>query len=247
MTTFFSQRDKKWKFIKRYHRSAADSLQELDESIRQCLNKNSDSNKKQAWEAFGRFTQGVSDLIENGIDNKKGTSGYSVFDYGCWDCAISMVIANFDAKVYMYDKRNGKITDPQSFIEALKSWQILSPIGFYYDIFTDPVSIITKGEVQLYLHEDYGEDGVNAKNATVFQDAINLGNKVGIAVCVKGHPSFGKKTNSHWVYIDSESTEYDIQMFDPDQPANKKTPSKFSYKKIYEVCVYSTSSNIKKL
>lgn len=246
MTICFSQRDEKWKFIKRYHQSASDSLQGLDESIRQCLKKKSDSNQKEAWEAFGHFTQAISDLIENGLNNEKGTSGYSVFDYGCWDCAIAMVIANFNAKVYIYDKRNGKDTNPATFIDALRSWQILSPIGFYYDIFIDPISIITKGKVQLYLHEDYGKDGENAQKATVFQDAISLGDKVGIAVCVKGHPSLGIKTKSHWVYIDPQSITGDIKMFDPDKPANKKTPSKFTYKKIYEVCVYSTRGNIEK-
>ena len=60
-----------------------------------------------------------------------------------------------------YNNKKKLNTDPVGVIQALRSWQILSPIGYSYDLFNDPVSIISRGKMQLIMHEDYGKDGVD--------------------------------------------------------------------------------------
>ena len=258
---FFSQVDPRWNYLHRYHKSSADDLQILDEKIIGCLNNPKNMRKKnQAWNAFGQFTKGVADLIESGMkDNKGDTSGYSIHDYGCWDCTIAMIIGHFEKKIYCYDtdKSSGysicKVT-PETLVKSLRSWQILSPIGFYFDIFNDPMSIITNRKIQLFLHEDYGARGVDVKDAVVLLHALNLKDSVGIAMCVLGHPFFGTKEDTHWVFVDPESSPENIMIFDPSEPPpedgsdmESSTQFEVKYKKkrrVYEVCVYSTEDNI---
>ena len=246
----FRQEEKEWRHLRRYHDQSADTLQELDQLILDSMNKpNNESIKIKAWEAFGKFTRGLADLIENGLSkNVDYTSGYAIYNYGCWDCTMAMIISQFKKKVYQADKRKGQSANPKSFIESLRSWQILSPIGFAFDIVNDPVSIITKKEIQMFLHEDYGEMGEYVKSATILQYALRFGDKVGIAVCVKGHPSFGMKDKSHWVYIDPNSTNELVLMFDPStKVSNNNESTNFTYTKVYEICAYSTPENIQNI
>ena len=242
---FYSQIDPKWKYERRYHQESADSLQELDELILDYLQGTRDQpQKKKIQQALARFRSGIQSLIKDKLDKPIKTLGYSIYNYGCWECTIAMIIAQFEEMIYPEEEGVELEPTPTNLIYALRSWQILSLIGFSFDMVVDPVSVVTKANVQMYLHEDYGVNGSSIKDAVVFNYALFLLKKikkVGVAVCVEGHPSFGCGENAHWVYIDPESTCENLIVADP----SEKAPAKFAYTKIYEVCVYSTSSQIK--
>lgn len=242
MTEFYSQKSDEWKSVSRYHQPSADSLGELDSAIQDCIKDiNNPEFKATARKALQKFNSSAADLIDNGMNAKGDCSGYSIFNYGCWDCTIAMLISDFGGKIYASESSLGTTPNPRNLVECLRSWQILSPTAYSHDIVNDPVSIITKSKIQMCLHEDYGENGVAVKDATVFNYALESKHKVGIAACVKGHPSLGDGQASHWIYIDPNSTKANIIMKDP----SKVLPEKLSYRKIYEVCVYTTSSKFR--
>ena len=231
----------------------------MDKAILKVIDKNTRDNetKNVAYKALLSFTNNISDLIENGMNEREEyTDGYSVHDYGCWDCTMSMIISHFNGRVYEYGKPESDSIPihPKNFIKSLRSWQLLSPIGYSFDIMNDPIAVITKRKVQLVLHEDYGARGRIVKNATVFQHALKLNKLVGIAICVQGHPFLGRGDDPHWVYIDPVSSPDKVLIYDPSSNYDKDssiTINQEDYKnkdgnvKIYEVCVYSTPNNIK--
>lgn len=262
MPEFFSQSNPRWNYLQRYDESSSDSLEELDKAILKVIDNTTrnDSTKNVAYKVLFQFAKSVSDLIENGMNEKCGTDdnsahGYSIHEFGCWDCTMSMIISHFKERVYEYGKSESESLpiNPKNFIKSLRSWQLLSPIGYSFDIINDPIAIITKRKVQLVLHEDYGVRGRIVKNATVFQHALKLNKLVGIAVCVQGHPFLGKGYDPHWVFIDPESTPDKVDIYDPSSEHDQKAAITINQKdymnkdgnvKIYEVCVYSTPENI---
>jgi hypothetical protein len=244
MNEFYSQKSNEWKSVSRYHQPSADSLGELDEAIQDCIRDiNNPELKATARKALQDFSSSIDDLIDNGMNAKGDCSGYSILDYGCWDCTIAMLISDFGEKIYASESSSGTEPNPRNLVECLRSWQVLSPIAYSHDIVNDPISIITKSKIQMYLHEDYGGSGVAIKDATVFNYALESKRKVGIAACVKGHPSFGKRNTSHWIYIEPGSSKGNIIMRDP----SRLSPEKFSYRKIYEVSVYTTSNEFRNI
>ena len=244
MKKIFIQNDDKWKNISRYHAGAADSLGELDQMLIDRISDGQVPDGNAVLSEYIKFGQAIRDVIENGLPN--GSKNYPLSKYGCWDCSVAMILNHFDVQIFEYGKDKKLKADPATVIKALRSWQILSPSGYAYDLFNDPVSIISKGAMQLIMHEDYGEDGVKPHEANILNFVTNLKGNVGILVCVKGHAAFGKNESSHWMAIDPEKLEVEGKFIACD-PSHGKQQSLNLYKKVYEVCVYAKSENIKKI
>ncbi len=244
MKKVFIQTDNKWKNVSRYHASASDSLSELDQMLTDRISGKEMPDGNVVLSEYVKFGQAIVDIIENGLPNS--TENYPLSDYGCWDCSVAMILNHFDVKIFDYNNKKKLNTDPVGVIQALRSWQILSPIGYSYDLFNDPVSIISRGKMQLIMHEDYGKDGVEAKEANLLNFAAKLKGNIGILVCVRGHAAFGEKSSSHWMSIDPEKLESDGKLFVCD-PYHGKEQSLYKYGNLHEVCVYAKSNDIKNI
>ena len=153
-----------------------------------------------------------------------------------------MSIARLGGKVYPYIEDEGRESlrgveaDPSTVLTAMHRWQIVGISGFAYDLYTDPVSIITKGQVQLIAHEDHGVDGVWLKETALLHRAVTLGDEVVVLACVTGHPAFGEKANSHWIVAEAGGTPGDrLMMSDPSEDSG---PTEFTYRKVYKTVVY---------
>lgn len=240
---FFSQKDPRWTYLARYHAKSADALQELDEHIfAGVLEKSGNVDYQLIWEAYGRFTAGLIELLGQGM-SETSRNGYTIYDYGCWDCTISMIVDQLDGYFYEYGSHKGLDPTPITFIHSLRSWQVLSVIGFSYDIVVDPVSVVTQSQIQMVMHADYGARGVSVKDADVLNYALSKQVPLSIAVCVKGHSILGSKADTHWVAINPAEGGGQTIMRDP----SCQGPSQFSYRRVYEICVYSTPDNIPRL
>jgi len=237
---FFSQKDPRWANLPRYHAKSADALQELDEHVFSgVLVKAGKVDYPLIWEAYCRFTAGLAELLDQG-PGEGSTEGYTLYDYGCWDCVICMIVDQLEEQFYEYESYTGLDPVPPNFIHALRSWQVLSVMGYAYDIVIDPVSVVTQSRVQMVLHEDYGVDGVTVKEASVLMHALDCKQQVGVAVCVLGHSSLGDKSDTHWVVVNRADKREGMMMLDPSLLA----PARFNYRKIYEVCVYSRYDDV---
>lgn len=237
---FFSQKDPRWANLPRYHAKSSDALQELDEHVfSEVLVKAGKVDYPLIWEAYGRFTAGLVELLDEGM-GEANEEGYTLYDYGCWDCVICMIVDQLDEHFYEYGSYTRLDPVPPNFIHSLRSWQVLSVMGFSYDIVIDPVSLVTHSRVQMVLHEDYGVDGVPVKEASVLMHALDCKQQVGIAVSVLGHSSLGSKKDTHWVVVNRADAREGLLMLDPSLVA----PARFNYRKIYEVCVYTKYEDV---
>jgi len=237
-----TQIDRRWRMTPRYDVRAVDALEKLDLAIMDCLDKPTAKNKKRAFIAQQKFNQAVQHLIDNGIVLRR-KHNYSVEDYGCWECCLCMVAHDFKACFYRYGQHHGLIPTPPNMIAAMRSWQILSLLGYSFDLVIDPVSVVTNKQVQLMMHQDYGIGGVKPSKAALLSYALRYRQHVCIVACVKGHPCFGDKENTHWVVIDAHKSTCTLMMRAP----AKNKPVKFNYRKLYMLCVYATPKSMQSI
>tara|TARA_R110000782_G_scaffold30891_20_gene76642 strand:- start:625 stop:1371 length:747 start_codon:yes stop_codon:yes gene_type:complete len=237
-----TQIDTRWRMTPRYDDLAVDTLDELDLAIVDCLDEPTDKNKTIVLKAQHQFNHAVQRLIDEGILlRRKGN--YSVEDYGCWDCCMCMVAHDLNIRLYRNNHRNGLIPTPPNFIEALRSWQIMSFIGYTFDLVIDPMTLVTKNKVQLFMHEDYGINGISPRESALLSYALRYRQHVCIVACVKGHASYGDKDSTHWVMIDVQEDSQTLMMRDPSK--NKRT--KFNYRKLYTLCLYASPKSMQSL
>lgn len=239
----FSQIDRKWRNIPRYHQKSADALERLDRVLYELSTRYAEGLEEQARRALSRFKKEVNNLIDEGLRRGRNKN-YSIELYGCWDCCICMIASDYQISFYTDIPQKRLEPTPENLLIALRSWRILSPIGYSHDIFTDPLAVITKARLQLFLHRDFGENGI-----TVNQIAGNLINwcqlmNISVVVAVKKHPVFGWENFTHWVVLDvaEEDKQSKLMMRDPE----RRKIARFSYRKIFCVCIYSLVRGTKK-
>lgn len=239
-----SQIDKRWRNDARYDKRVVDALAELDDTIYDLLEKPSKGNKKTAVFAQKRFNQAMETFIARGA-LQKGSYSYPIKNYGCWDCCMCMVISDFQQRLFEYGRRQGLSVTPLHFLKVMRSWQILSCLGYQDEVVIDPVSVVTKGRVQLVLHEDYGKHGVSLADAPLLHFALRHRKVISIAACVKGHAMLGNKPSTHWIVLDpiGPTLEQGMMMRDP----LKTEKTRCSYRKLYTLCLYSTPRQARRL
>lgn len=240
--TLITQIDPKWRMTPRYDVGAVDTLEGLDFAILNCLKEPTDKKKSKAFFAQQQFNHSIQRLIEDGGVLRRNDN-YSVEDYGCWDCCLCMVAHDLNARFYRYGKGRSLAPTPPNLIEALRSWQVLSLIGYSFDLVTDPMSLVTHNKVQLFMHEDYGIKGISPTKSALLTYALRHKEAVCIVASVEGHASYGNKDSTHWVVIDVANDSQTLMMRDP----SKKKPSKFTYRKLYTLCLYATPKSIQSL
>ncbi len=237
-----TQIDTRWRMTPRYDVRAVDTLDELDVAIVDCLDEPTDKNKLMAITAQQQFNHAVQRLIDDGIVlSRKGN--YSVEDYGCWDCCMCMVAHDLDARFYRNNQRYGLTPTPPHFIDALRSWQILSFIGYTFDLVIDSITLVTRNKVQLFMHQDYGINGISPKESSLLSYALRHRQHVCIVACVRGHSSYGDKDSTHWVMIDASKESPTLMMRDPSKNKHKR----FNYRKLYTLCLYATPKSMQLL
>ncbi len=232
-----SQIDKRWHLVSRQDKHSADALAGLDFDIINVLDNPSTRNKQYAIAALAKFTQSVEKLIDRGkVLNGKRT--YTIYNYGCWDCCLCMVATDFKQRLFEYGKSRGLTPTPQNFLRVLRTSQILSVIGFQFEIALDVMSIITRSRVQLVMQEDYGRRGVRASNSPLLKFALRHRKDLTIVACVKDHAVFGNKPGTHWVILDPVGSDISdgLMMRDPAKTSIKP----FRYRRLYMLCLYST-------
>ncbi len=235
----FNQTDPKWRSLPRYHEQSTETLEALDEAIQTNLIQASKRNKHKAMRAARHFYQAVCVFINEGF--KPGRSqNYSIEKYGCWECCLCMIAHDHNIHFYEYSKRTKLSPNPKTLIATLRSWQLLSPIGYSYDLVIDPISVMTRSKLQLRLHQDYGEHGISMGALRDALIALCRQQTLSVMVAVRGHPIFSHKDVTHWVVLDVVGPDRNkqIMMRDP----YRKNRARFRFRKIYVVCVYTTSS-----
>ncbi len=235
-----SQIDKRWSMYSRYETRATDSLADLDNELFMLLEKPTANRRKNALRALADFTQQVEKLIKRGeVLHGRGT--YHINNYGCWDCCMCMVAADFNVLFYPYEKRQGLLPTPPHFLTVMRSWQMLSVVGYCDDIVTDAMTVITRGRVQLFMHEDYGINGVGFSDSILLRYALQHHRDLTIVACVKDHPLFGSKPATHWIVIDPAGTELSdgLNMRDPAILEIKQ----LSYRRLYTLCLYTSAEH----
>lgn len=237
-----SQIDVRWRMTPRYYVYAVESLDELDIAIKERLDKPSNKTKIIALKSLQRFNHAVHQLIDEGVELRR-KDNYSIEDYGCWDCCMCMVAHDLNARFYQYDRRQGLQPTPTNLIEAMRSWQILSLIGYTFDLVIDPITLVTNNKVQLFMHEDYGVEGILPRESALLSYALRNRQHVCIVACVKGHASYGDKHSTHWVIIDAPKDSKTLMMRDP----SKNKRSKFKYRRLYTLCLYTNQKNMRSL
>lgn len=235
----FTQTHPHWRNLPRYHEQSAEQLEALDEAIQACIKYPNKKNKDIAKDAACQFIQAVEVLIDEGF--KPGRrQNYSVELYGCWDCCMAMIMSDHNIFLYEYGQRRRLLPNPANLITTLSSWQIMSPIGYAYDLIIDPIVVITRSRLQLFVHQDYGEEGVGIGPLRESLMVLSRRQGLSVVVAVKGHPIFGDKETTHWVVLhttDSDKTRH-LMMRDP----RRQKIDRFCYRKIYVLCVYSAAS-----
>ena len=243
---FFSQSNPKWQSILRQHGPTATALEAIDSAMLAISRK---GHREQdliddLFDGLGKLGGALHEFA--GGQEASLAAEYNVDDYGCLDCCIAMAIARLGGKVYPFiedqgrESHRGVNADPLTVLSAMHRWQIVGISGFAYDLYMDPVSIITKGQVQLVAHTDHGADGAWLREATLLQRAVNVGDDVVVVACVSGHPAFGEKTNSHWIIAEARKTPGDRLMMS--DPSEKKGATEFAYRKVYKVLVYGRAA-----
>jgi len=239
---FFSQSDPKWQSILRHHGPTATALEAIDSAML-AISRKGDRHQglvEDLFDGLGKLGKALHEFA--GGQGASTSADYNVDDYGCWDCCIAMAIARLGGRVYPFienqrqESRRGVVADPSTVLSALHRWQIVGISGFAYDLYMDPVSIITKSQVQLVAHADYGVDGAWRNEASLLQRAVDVGDDVVVVACVSGHPAFGEKSNSHWIIAETRKAPGDRLLMS--DPSEDKGPTKFSYRKVYKVVVY---------
>jgi hypothetical protein len=239
---FFSQSDPEWQSILRHHGPTATALEAIDSAMLAISRKNRRDQGlvEDLFDGLGKLGKALHEFV----GGRRGSTSteYNVDDYGCWDCCIAMAIARLGCRVYPFiedqgrESQRGVDADPSTVLSALHRWQIVGISGFAYDLYMDPASIITKSQVQLIAHADYGVDGAWLNDASLLQRAVDGGDDVVVVACVSGHPAFGGKSNSHWIIAEARKTPGDRLMMS--DPSEDKGPTNFSYRKVYKVVVY---------
>lgn len=236
-----TQIDPRWRDCVRYDGPAADALQGLDDILLAYLERPTPEGKAAALKAEGKLSRAIRAMIERG-GMLRGKGSYSIYDYGCWDCCVCMVAADFSAKLFEYQKDTPLVPTPPNLIKVLHSWQIITPIAYLDEVVIDPVSVVTRGAVQLVLHEDYGASGAPVSRSRLLSFALEHREYVRIVAAVWGHPFGGKKSGTHWVVIDGDDgiSISKLMMRDP----SVGSPVHFNFRKLYTLCIYSTRSHI---
>ncbi len=237
----FTQTDLRWRSIPCHHEQSTETLEKLDEAIQTCLKQSSKRNRHRAEQAAHQFYQAVCVFINEGFRPGRRQK-YSIEKYGCWICCLCMIAHDHNIHFYEYGKRKRKRLPPNpgSLIATLRSWQLLSPIGYTYDLIIDPITVVTRGALQLFWHRDYGEEGTSISLLRASLIALCRQPAFSVMVAVRGHPVFGYKDATHWVVLDSRGSDKEIQLMMRDP--GRKSKARFSYRKVYVVCIYTTSS-----
>ncbi len=232
-----SQIDQRWFLDARYDMRSVDALGVLDNKIVRLLDNPTTKNKQSAAKALTVFFKAVEKLIKCGYLTK-AYSNYSIFGYGCWDCCMCMVLSDFEQSLLECGAHSPLRPTPPNFLRVLRSWQLLSVLGYQTDIVIDLMAVITRSRIQLVLHEDYGTRGITADESPLLQFARRYHKDITLVACVKDHHTLGKKPATHWIVLDPAGPELSdgIMMRDPAKAEIKR----FSYRKLYTLCLYST-------
>ena len=190
------------------------------------------------------FSQAMETFIERG-SLQKGSYSYPIKNYGCWDCCMCMVVSDFKQLLFEYGRKRGIPVTPQNFLKVVRSWQIMSVVGYQDEFVTDPMAVITKGRVQLLLHEDYGRKGVSLANSPLLRFALRHRKAVSIVACVSSHAVMGHRPGTHWIVLDPAGPDFEhgIMMRDP----LKTMKTRCRYRRIYTLCLYSTPNQARQL
>lgn len=234
--SLITQINQRWHQQSRYDGVAVDALQSLDEAIFNVLEKPAATNRLEAYRAQAEFNQAVQRLIQRGRLTQ-GRHQYPIKNYGCWDCCLCMVAADFRQQLYEYGTGKGLPPTPPHFLKVMRSWQILSVLGYLNDIVVDPMAVITRGRVQLLLHEDYGVQGIALAKSPLLRFALQHRDRVTIVANVRGHAIRGDR-HTHWIVLDPLGADLvaGLMMRDPAKPRIGRC----TYRRLYALCLYTT-------
>ncbi|MBT4486965.1 MAG: CHAT domain-containing protein [Rhodospirillaceae bacterium] len=152
------------------------------------------------WRTFAAFTGEIDRFMADLAPVRH--ANYLEYDYGCWDMCIATLAKRMDANFFRHDDDTAMAPSPRNLLLALQSWQIVTLTGYMDNLYLDPVSVITKGRIQLVAKEDYGRAGVIMSESRLLQAALSFADRCGIVLNVDGHKAFG---DSEVYLVDSGS------------------------------------------
>lgn len=175
----------------------------------------------------------LTDAIHSRPESFIGSNGEdcTLGQSGCWHVSVASMLSQLGQK-YQH-----ALFTPKSLLLALSDEGMGTLTGYVSRPFVDPMSIITRGAVQLYGFRDFGLNGIGQKS-TELKQLLNIvdGKRFCAIVNVRCHEFFGEEEHSsHYVLI-YKSGPNGYVMHDPDSKTHKSLFA--SYKKIFQVTIY---------
>lgn len=211
-TETFRQIDPKWKDLLRHAGGIADALSELDRSVADFYWKRGAANEGLVWSSFASLSEELHRFMNDEPPIRH--ADFIEHDYGCWDMCIATIARRLGASFYCHDRRSPLSPDPKNLLRAMQSWQIVSLTGYADNLYTDPVSVITRGELQLIAKEDYGQRGVPVAKSPLLATALLHAERCGIVINVEGHEAFGSGDDCHWIVVEPPIPGKDLDLVD---------------------------------
>jgi hypothetical protein len=196
----FRQADAQWRGLLRHAGGITDTLRDLDAALTDHHHAKHKRGAHKVWRAFAAFT-GELDRFMAGLAPARHVD-YLEYDYGCWDMCIATLVKRMEANFFRHDDDTAMAPNPRNLLLALQSWQIVTLTGYMDNLYLDPVSVVTNGQIQLIAKEDYGREGVAMSDSQLLQAALPFADRCGIVLNVDGHEAFGDGDNCHWIIVE---------------------------------------------
>ncbi len=182
--------------------------------------------------ATEEFHKHIKELVGSAQYKQTSDKSSSLAESGCWHTSIANMLTVF--KVCLVGRQD---PSPRALLKKLQKEMLGTLTGYVSRPFMDPLSIITKGEVQLAKYRDFGPDGVvlGDSDLTEFLATTN-----GVDTCaivnVQGH-EFQGTGDSHYLLV-KRAIENDYEIIDPGCRDKRHLLECFSSDRIYQISIY---------
>jgi len=233
-TKIYQQDDKEWRHLLWYDNNLCQSIRQITEYIHAYAENR--ICKEELTGATKVLCTQIDEIVKKGKYEQLSEHSGSLSKSGCWHTSVANMLTWFNVKL------KNKISNPKIVLKAFQESFLCTLTGYVENPCVDPLSIISKGKVQLVKYRDFGPKGINKKNIEFNALLSTTSHNNTCAIVNVGSHEFEGNSNSHYVLVTNKNSDgYKIQ-----DPGWKDKVSLFdSYKKYYQVSVYQLFSDKK--
>ncbi|MEY8198965.1 MAG: hypothetical protein RPS47_06970 [Colwellia sp.] len=224
---FYFQHDERWGSLLWYDKEICELIGDVTKSFHGF--QSGDVAGGELLETTARLSKYMRSVVEDG--GQSSSKAGSLSESGCWHTSVSNMLNEFGIRL------ENVAPNPEILLKTLQGKLLGTLTGYVEHGSVDPLSIVTRGKVQLARYRDFGCEGEDRDN----QELLDLLKSTACVntcaiVNVDGHEFLGSGSNSHYVLVTNPiSTDYEIK--DPGYPDKRKLLLA-DWGRVYQVSVY---------